>query len=85
MQLNFSRRKKVFIRLDEVAIEKETSESIFLSGHPIIHVSFGRGEPLRKFRIPERIDDAFELPIKYKERINKLLGEHHQEPVVFEL
>jgi len=83
MQLNFSRRKKVIYRLDEVAIERETSEYIYLSGHSILHVSFGRKEPLRMFRLSKR--DEYEFPIKYKERINKLLDEHHPEPVLFEL
>ena len=86
MQLNFSRNKKVFCRLNNVAIDRETKESIFLSGNPIIHFHNGTGrkEPLREFKTPERCFD-YELPIKYKERINKLLDMNPQEPVLFEL
>ncbi len=82
MQLNFSRNKNVFIRLKDVAVENETKESIFLSGHFITRIKSGR--TLREFVHPEKVFD-FELPIKYKERVNKLLGEHHPEPVLFEL
>ena len=83
MQLNFSRKKKIFSRLANVSIEKETNESIFLSGNFITRISSGRGQ-LREFVHPQKAHDI-ELPIKYKERVNKLLDENPQEPVVFEL
>jgi len=83
MQINFTRKKKVITRVVNAAIEKETEQSIFISGNFLVRFRSGRG-PLRECFCPDKVYDL-ELPIVYKDRLKKVLDSNSQEPVEFEL